>query len=677
MRRHQPFGNRVLLGSVLAFATAWIFLSVAAPWPSEFTLLPTSGTGERIIGTPISWTPIPLEATVLSGGQSEYRIVLRTSVALSGVRLMVVPDLAPYLRLEPDAFDLLTAGRSAQVRAVFSAPADAPPASIEGAVQVRQGLRSLAKPLPVRLEIVEPECDGRALLFGGDVAAADDCFALILVQSPADQEANLFRAVTRILRIVEVRGPGPDPATFTDSLQEMLDRFGAITQDRDPFGFFAAFPEILPTDSPTGGEFQEFLRRALIPELDGAIDENLHRVGVDFSTTVTPTELAGVGIFQSAPAEVDFGDVRAFEAALSALRGSLLHLLLPFDLNVDIDTWRSNPPERIGRDVLDVYPALGRLTSDGAAILGRAKTSYLDSIDSYFAASNFIRNLDDPNTDDDVITIAPEDLPEEERLRVRLGEARCALFGMSIVRVTDAGVECSPEVPLFGDLRVNSARFFDSPIGLRDLLPPLSYDAECGRDFIDVSATSPTSPFPDPMANGVLPDLTQEELLDRLALVPELDFFVFQPLLAPPGSGVENFAVIASAGGTFSPSLRLSSVRLATGEVFSLSGLPTISPESPFPLCPQFSFGHLVIHALYFSILFQPPGEGLYTDTLIVESDHPSTPRLEFAITGCSTANQDCDRDGVTDNFDNCPLTYNPDQADSDLDYIGDACDEP
>ncbi len=40
-------------------------------------------------------------------------------------------------------------------------------------------------------------------------------------------------------------------------------------------------------------------------------------------------------------------------------------------------------------------------------------------------------------------------------------------------------------------------------------------------------------------------------------------------------------------------------------------------------------------------------------------------------------ATADSDGDGVSDDVDNCPNTYNPDQADSDGDGIGDACEEP
>jgi hypothetical protein len=45
------------------------------------------------------------------------------------------------------------------------------------------------------------------------------------------------------------------------------------------------------------------------------------------------------------------------------------------------------------------------------------------------------------------------------------------------------------------------------------------------------------------------------------------------------------------------------------------------------------------------------------------------------AATPIGTTPGDLDGDGVGDNLDNCPNTYNPNQADSDEDSVGDACD--
>lgn len=64
-----------------------------------------------------------------------------------------------------------------------------------------------------------------------------------------------------------------------------------------------------------------------------------------------------------------------------------------------------------------------------------------------------------------------------------------------------------------------------------------------------------------------------------------------------------------------------------------------------------------------YSILRSP--EGLDTDRSQDWSSSTSVPGRE----------RDRDRDGVVDSRDNCPDAYNPDQADLDLDGMGDACD--
>ena len=76
----------------------------------------------------------------------------------------------------------------------------------------------------------------RELFFQRDFATADECFERDLAINEGDVEANLFRALSRILAVVDRRGPGPDGERYTDSLDEMLRGGGARRQTHRPGG---------------------------------------------------------------------------------------------------------------------------------------------------------------------------------------------------------------------------------------------------------------------------------------------------------------------------------------------------------------------------------------------------------------------------------------------------------
>ena len=288
---------------------------------------------------------------------------------------------------------------------------------------------------------------GKALLtcrdyfFAQKIVEADDCFQSELATNPSDEETNLFRALSRLLRLVEDKADGPNPAVFTDSFNELMEQFGVPTENLSVFDFHPDFPKPLPSDSPTGVDIQEYIRTVLIPEITSALEDNLSNVGSSYSTFVTEDELESFGILNEPQVEVDYGDVKLLEAALRTALASLKSFVLAYDWDLDIDETALLDPLQL-QDVVDANPALLTLESGAATLLAQAKAALSDGIDAYYEGSDFIRNFDDPDQSDDLFAILPKDLSQEENFRVTLGETKCSLIGKPLQGITDTSADC-------------------------------------------------------------------------------------------------------------------------------------------------------------------------------------------------------------------------------------------
>lgn len=533
------------------------------------------------------------------------------SFSIAGERV-VLGDVAVSAIATINAGSTLTNG--GQVYGGFSATADPVP---DGAT-------------PVGQIMLRPGC--RGLVFSPNVVGADECLKAVLEIDPADQEANLFRAVTRLGRISEDQQVGPDPGASSDSLREMLDRLGLPADGRSLFSFTLMPPEVFPEDLPMSGEVQRFLGTVLYSEIKAAAEENLQKVQSGLSTVITADEFLSLGVSETGPVEVDFGDAKVLESMLRGLAGAL-GVSIAHDWNVDVTPLLDMDWVDFQREILDVYPAFLNLNPDGQAVLTDAKNLFTSSIDTYYAASDFIRNHDDLNQMDDIVAIAAEDLADEESLRVLLGEIRCSLEGHALTGLTETSAECSASAPptIRGRI-IDASRYFEPAFDLRRMLPALSFDATCGNYVTPVVPPASDAPFPDPTFNGILPGNTQQDVIDSLEIREQMAIMVTSKTVffSRPGRSDLGLGAIANDTGKRGAPLVIQDLAFQNGSVFRFLG-----EFQPFVVCAR--------EFVLFYIEFSPDVVGDYEDTLVLTTDDPVNPVVELDVFGSSlsfTSNQ-------------------------------------
>ena len=103
---------------------------------------------------PISWSAKHVNRLMFPGLQSRELVSFTSSLNLNAVALDVVPELRPFVTVQPASFDQITAGRAYQVAITISVPRTVPPGSTSsGTIRLVYGRSTIPLPLSVTLRV--------------------------------------------------------------------------------------------------------------------------------------------------------------------------------------------------------------------------------------------------------------------------------------------------------------------------------------------------------------------------------------------------------------------------------------------------------------------------------------------------------------------------------------------
>jgi thermitase len=104
----------------------------------------------------VTWSPSHLTKTALIGTSSSVDITFTCDRELNNVTVRVVPELASVVSVTPSRFEKIELGTVQTVKVTFSVPKNAPIQTLRGTIYLKEGSKTIARPLPVELNIKAP-----------------------------------------------------------------------------------------------------------------------------------------------------------------------------------------------------------------------------------------------------------------------------------------------------------------------------------------------------------------------------------------------------------------------------------------------------------------------------------------------------------------------------------------
>lgn len=226
---------------------------------------------------------------------------------------------------------------------------------------------------------------GKYYLVQHNILAARDQFKLAVQTDSTNQEANLLYGVTRVFAVVE-EGQSLN-TTGLDSVKEILQLAGFTIAQFNIYDSDMEGPEQLASTTPNTDAIIDFLKTNLLPEVNGAINDNLSKVTSSSFTSVIDT--SAIDKASGSAITVDYADALIIRALLQAVKCNL-ELLQVYGLNVTLPSIQAAPEQLM--TYKQFFQDATFLTPKNAANLATARTALISFIDTYASAAQYLKN---------------------------------------------------------------------------------------------------------------------------------------------------------------------------------------------------------------------------------------------------------------------------------------------
>lgn len=190
-----------------------------------------------------TWSSPSVEQTLRVGELALATTTFTVSKDMQDVTAWVTPALAPYVTVWPASFASLVKGQTYELNVAFRIPDEAPIDTFDGTVQLRQGTTTVAKPLPVSLEIDYPFDIDLVVPANWYIESRYDTLVLRNVIAPSllSEETLQTESFFKIERLLEInKGLLPIEQWFNEKFSyrlssEILDEYPLVINGHDAY----------------------------------------------------------------------------------------------------------------------------------------------------------------------------------------------------------------------------------------------------------------------------------------------------------------------------------------------------------------------------------------------------------------------------------------------------------